>query len=180
MKTLVVFYSFSGNNAIVAEELNRRLGGDIFEIKETKGRTGFTILLDLFLNRKPGIRMRPISWGQYDRVILMAPVWNAKIASPMLSFIQLEKDHLKEYGFLTVCGGRVGQQEKLEKQLLLQTGKAPMLVTQLPVNNLVPKEGRRNVGDGTSFRVESNDLKYFTPGLDQIVNKLSGVGVAAI
>ena len=171
MKTLVVFYSFSGNNTIVAEELNRRLGGDIYEIKETKGRTGFTILFDLLLNRKPKIVAPSFPPDQYDRVILMAPVWNAKIASPMQSFIRLEKDHLKEYGFVTVCGGRAGQQEKLEKQLLLLTGKTPMLVKQLSVNNLVPPE-RRSVNKTASFRVEGKDLKYFEPALDQLVNKL--------
>jgi flavodoxin len=175
MKTLVVFYSFSGNNSIVAQELNRRLGGDIYEIKETKGRTGFTILFDLLFNRKPKIKMPPVSPDQYDRVILMAPVWNAKIASPMQSYIRMEKDRLKEYGFLTVCGGRAGQQEKLEKQLLLQAGKVPKLVRQLSINNLVPAERRRSVKNGVSFRVERADLKYFDPALEELVNKLSGV-----
>ncbi|HTI92390.1 MAG TPA: hypothetical protein VL727_17470 [Puia sp.] len=180
MKTLVVFYSFSGNNTVVAEELNSRLGGDIYEIKEMKGRTAFTILLDMLFNRKPRIRMPLFSTDQYHRVVLMAPVWNAKIAFPMQSFIRLEKDRLKEYGFVTVCGGRTGQQEKLEKQLLLLTGKAPMMVTQLSINNLVPSERIRTGRNTASFRVESSDLKYFEPAIEQIVNKLSGVTTAAI
>src|SRR5206468_3261916 len=103
------------------------------------------------------------------------PVWNAKIASPMQSFIRMEKDHLREYGFLTVCGGRAGQQEKLEKQLLLQAGKVPKLVRQLSINNLVPLERRKSVKNGVSFRVERADLKYFEPALEELVNKLSGV-----
>jgi flavodoxin len=175
MKTLVVFYSFSGNNTIVAEDLNSRLGGDIYEIKETKGRTAFTILFDLLLNRKPKIKVPSVSPDQYDRVILMAPMWNWKVASPMQSFIRLEKDHLKEYSFVTVCGGRTGQQEKLEKQLFLLAGKEAMLVVQLPVNNLVPPERRRELKNTASFRVESTDLKYFEPAMDGLVSELSEV-----
>ena len=172
MKTLVVFYSFSGNNSIVAEELNRRLGGDIYEIKEMKGRTPFTILFDLLLNRKPKIKAPSIPPDRYERVILLAPVWNAKVASPMQSFIRQEKDHLKEYCFVTVCGGRAGQQEKLEKQLYLLTGKAPMLVKQLPVNDLVPPERRRGVKNTASVRMGSSDLKYFEPAIEELVKKL--------
>ncbi len=180
MKSLIVYYSFSGNNTIVAEELNRRLGGDLFEIKELKNRTGITILFDFLLNRKPKIRLPSILPDQYDRVILMAPVWNAKIASPMQSFIRLEKARLKEYSFVTVCGGRAGQQEKLEKQLLLLAGKAPKLVRQLSINNLVPQERRRTDKNTTSFRVESEDLKYFMPAMNELVNKLSGVTTSVI
>jgi flavodoxin len=53
MSTLIVCYSFSGNNRVLARFLQVRLGADLQEIEEVKPRTGFAILLDVLFKRSP-------------------------------------------------------------------------------------------------------------------------------
>ena len=131
MKKIIIYYSFTGNNESLYRELQRRLNCEAFRILEPKRRTWLTILLDMLFDRRPRIELFPVDLRKYDMVILMSPVWNAHIANPMKSFIDKEKDHLKEYAFLTVCGGRQGQKEKLLQELKLLTGKTPAAVAEL-------------------------------------------------
>lgn len=118
MKTLIIYYSFSGNNEFLVQELQKRLGCDIQKIVELKKRTGFTILLDLIFKRNPKIRKSDFDLKQYDRFILAAPIWDGKIATPLKSFIEQEKDNFKEYSFITVCTGPEGQDKKITDELV--------------------------------------------------------------
>ena len=65
MKTVIVYYSFSGNNESLAKELRLRFGCDIIKIIEQKRRTGFTILLDLIFNRESKILEPDIFLDEY-------------------------------------------------------------------------------------------------------------------
>ena len=173
MKTLIAYYSFTGNNAVLAAELKDRLNADLYEIKEKKQRTAFTILFDILFNRTTKIQEPPIKADRYDSIILLGPVWNAKIATPLKSFIQLQEGKLSQYVLVTVCGGRPGQQEKIEQQLTKLAGQPPLLVTQLALNDLLPPERKRNTKNGTSYKIGKPDLKYFDPALTQLVGKLA-------
>ncbi len=108
MKTLIVYYSFSGNNEFLARELQKRLDCDLHQIVELKPRKSIDILFDLIFKRKTKIEKSKFDLPQYDRTILIAPIWASKIATPLRSFIELEKDNFKEYSFITVCTGPDG------------------------------------------------------------------------
>jgi multimeric flavodoxin WrbA len=68
------------------------LNCNILRIKELKKRTGFSIFLDTFLNRTPRIEDQEEKIKDYDHVILVAPVWAAKIATPLKSFLAEGKE----------------------------------------------------------------------------------------
>jgi flavodoxin len=53
MKTLIAFYSFSGNNKLLAGYLQKKSGSDLQQMAELKHRTGFTIQLDILFKRTP-------------------------------------------------------------------------------------------------------------------------------
>lgn len=46
MRILIIYFSFSGNNRLLAEHLAKRIGCDICPIVEKKRRTMVTIILD--------------------------------------------------------------------------------------------------------------------------------------
>ena len=48
MKTLIVYYSLTRNNEIIAQDLQRRLGCDIWKLTEKNKRRRLTIFLDVF------------------------------------------------------------------------------------------------------------------------------------
>jgi flavodoxin len=51
MKTLIIYYSFSGNNEVLAQELQKRLDCDLQKIVELKPRKSIDILFDLIFKR---------------------------------------------------------------------------------------------------------------------------------
>src|SRR5688572_13231576 len=105
MKTLLVYYSFTGNNEVIARELQQRLGCDLARIEPVKKRTKFSIFLDLVFHRAPAIHQLDVSINQYDSFVFMGPIWAGKIASPLREFLRLHKNSIHRYAFITVCGG---------------------------------------------------------------------------
>ena len=161
MKTLIVYYSFSGNNEFLAQELQKRLDCDIYKILELKLRNSLDIFLDLIFKRKPKIEKSKFDLQQYDRLILIAPIWASKIATPLRSFIELEKDNFKEYSFITVCTGPDGQDEKITDELIQLTQKEPKTVMELKINDLLPPERKDSVKYATPYRINQRILLAF-------------------
>lgn len=176
MKKIIIYYSFTGNNESLYRELQRRLNCEAFRILEPKRRTWLTILLDMLFDRRPRIELFPVDLRKYDMVILMSPVWNAHIANPMKSFLDKEKDHLKEYAFLTVCGGRQGQKEKLLQELKLLTGKTPAAVAELEIGKLPVEEGKQPK-NGSMYRIQAQDLDTWAPEISGFLKVLENVVV---
>ena len=142
MKAIIVYYSHSSNNEALAHELKHRLGCDLLKIEEEKQRTGFTILLDLLFRRDPKIKKPNVFLSDYNTVVFISPIWDAKIATPLRTYIKMVREQIKNYAFITVCSGREGQHEKIIKQLEQLTLKKPIIVTQLVVSNLLPDQQR--------------------------------------
>ena len=178
MKTLIVYYSFTESNEVLALQLQKRIGCEILKIEELKLRTAFTIMLDLLLKRNPAIKTRSCSVIDYDHLILIAPIWGAKVASPLKSFILREQKNIKRYSFLSFCGGVAGQKEKIEKQLTNLSGKKPVKVTELWISDLpMTKEKRASIKWNKGYRMNRDDMKYFESNIDAFL-ELSGVAEA--
>jgi flavodoxin len=172
MKTLIIYYSFSGNNEFLARELQKRLDCDIQKIVELKKRKSLDILLDLIFKRKTKIEKSDFDLQQYDRAILIAPIWAGKIATPLRSFIDLEKDSLKEYSFITVCSGPDDQDQRITDELLQLTQKQPKTVMQLKINDLLPPERKDKVKYATPYRVNQRVLLAFEMEIVQFLQSI--------
>jgi flavodoxin len=89
MKTLVVYYSKTGNTRRLAEEIAKQLCCDIDVIRDKKGRSGVTgwfsgsrdafrrFLSDIEFDRDP---------SGYDLVIVGSPVWSFGIAPAVRTY----------------------------------------------------------------------------------------------
>lgn len=175
MKTLIVYYSYTRSNETLAVRLQNKIGCDVLKIEETKKRTPFTILLDLVFRRKPDIRTSACDVREYDHVILIAPIWAAKIASPLVSFIAAEKGNIRRYSFITFCGGVDGQKEKIVKQLTALVGNPPAFVTELWLKNLpMTKEKRETIKWNEGYKMDDMDFRFYEPRIETFLN-MSGV-----
>ena len=79
MKTLVIYYSYSGITRAAAQEVAVQENADIVEIKDAKRPN---VMKALTVGCFAAMRCKPwpvepldADWGAYDRFILMAPVW---------------------------------------------------------------------------------------------------------
>jgi len=169
MKTLVVYFSFSGNNKLLAQELKSILDCEIMQIHEPRKRTGFSIFLDVLFRRTPKIMTRHGRISQYDHVILVAPVWAGRIANPLKSFLKLAKPHLNDYSFITLCGA--GGNKGLRDELRKLAGKEPVSFMELAVRDLLPTEKKDNVRYTSGYKIQLRDIEPYRRSIKLFLGK---------
>jgi flavodoxin len=172
MKTLIVYYSYSHNNEILAKYLQQKLSCDILKIEEQSKRWGISILLDLVFQRIPRLKEHGISLDLYEHIIFLAPIWGGKIASPLSSFLMKEKSHIRSYSFISICGGANGQAEKIFGELKEISGLKPSNVKELWVNNLLPADKKDTIKNTSGYRIVPADLQKFRNEIDEFLRKV--------
>ncbi len=170
MKSVIVYYSYSGNNESLAKELRLRFESDIVRIEEQKKRTIFNTVLDLILGRDAKIQNPDIFLDDYETIIFIAPIWDSKIATPLKSFIKMARDNIKNYAFITVCGGREGQKQKITEELTQLVGKRPITVVELEIRSVLPPSQENDIKSIGSYRITDNDFCAFKKPIQNFVN----------
>lgn len=170
MKSLIVYYSFTSNNRKLALYLRKQLNCDIVELETATKRTGFSIMLDLIFKRKPVLKPTSCNPKDYNEVIFIGPVWAGKIATPLKSFMIREKENIREYAFVTLCGGSAGQKERLARELHETVGKEPTDVVELWISDLL-KEKNDTIKNISGYRIETSELDHFDHQLHDFIHK---------
>jgi flavodoxin len=115
-KTLMVYFSWSGNTRGIARQIQEMTGADIFEIElVTPYSSDYNTVLDQAQrdqNRqaRPELANHVEDMEQYDTILVGYPNWWASIPMPVASF--LEAYDFSGKTILPVCshgGGRFGQ-----------------------------------------------------------------------
>jgi len=79
MKTIILFYSFSGKTKKLAEQKAREINADIEEVMEVKKPSMlgafFSGVFKAVKRRKISIKPIQSDPAKYDQIIIMAPVW---------------------------------------------------------------------------------------------------------
>ena len=92
MKTLVIYYSFSGNCQIIAESFNNSIDVDIVKIKELYKRTNlsaYTVgIFKAITKRGSNILPLDLDVNNYHSICLITPVWAGSLPPAVYSFIR--------------------------------------------------------------------------------------------
>lgn len=92
MKTVVVYYSYSGHSKKIAQSLAKSVDADLTEINCISPRTMLGVLTaGIWKARKRRTaNIAPIEadLSKYDRIIVIGPVWGGGIAPALYSFIR--------------------------------------------------------------------------------------------
>lgn len=171
MKTLIAYYSYTKNNEKLAKYLQKQLHCDLVKIETSGKRNGFSIFLDLILKRKPEIKPVPYYLDDYDHVIFIAPIWAGKIATPMMSYLNNEKLNIKQYSFVTLCGGGAGQKEKIHDQLIATLQRHPVKLLELWINDLLPPDKKDTIRYTSGFRIEPDGFGRFEDQLRTLLTE---------
>lgn len=89
MKTLIAYYSKTGNTRKVAEAVKAARSCDMDEIKYDE--EAHTVESE----------MNP---ADYDRVILMCPIWAFSLPEPMALYLERHKSEIRQYQLAVTCG----------------------------------------------------------------------------
>jgi hypothetical protein len=174
MSFLVVYFSYTGNNRLLAEEISERLKCDACPIVEKKPRTDITNLLDIVFKREPKPEPLALSPGNYDHIIFIGPLWNAKLANPMSALIKRERWSISDYSFISLCGyRRSGQLESVRDQLQQLTGKYPEAMAELAIADLFPEQRGRNLRIVSNHLASANDLNRYESEIDDFLERIN-------
>lgn len=93
MKTLVIFYSYTGKTREIAKETAEREKAELLELKEKKARSKFAAYtLGCFAAmRQKEAKLLEFDgdFSAYDKIIIMMPVWASFPAPPFNNIIKL-------------------------------------------------------------------------------------------
>lgn len=156
MKTLILYYSYSGNTKRIAEMIQQEIGGDLFEIETITPYTGdYNSVVsqgqeEVNSGFMPEIKPLSVDISQYERIILGSPVWWYTFAPAMKTF--LSQSDLKGkviYPFAT-NGGWIGHTFKDFKS---------------DCQGAEVKRGMNIVFDENSLRTTETEIKAWMKGV---------------
>lgn len=91
MKSLVVYYSRTGNTRFVAEKIAEKLNADVEELIDKKKRSGIIGWLgagkDATRKKETAIVQTKYPTSDYDLIILGNPVWNKRLPPAMRTYL---------------------------------------------------------------------------------------------
>jgi len=93
MKTLILFYSYSGKTKAIAQELIEKKSADMVEIKDVKRPVklkAYTAgILAAIRGKAWPIQPLDVDWSAYESLVLLAPVWADNPAPPMNTVLEM-------------------------------------------------------------------------------------------
>jgi flavodoxin len=110
MKTLVVYYSRTGNTKKIAKSISESLDCDIEEIVDKDKRSGIIGYIKSGYQASRGkisdIDDPKQDLSQYELLIIGTPVWAGKMSVPVKSYLNKTMDKIPLLACFCTCGGR--------------------------------------------------------------------------
>ncbi len=100
---LVVFFTRTGNSERLAEEISIKLHGDVDEIKSKVkyiGISGFIRAGYRSMTKKIDQIEFQKDPSKYKIIVLVSPIWSSNIPPAIRSYINKNKEDLKNYGLI--------------------------------------------------------------------------------
>lgn len=155
MEGLVVYYSRTGNTRKIGKVVADELNFETREIIDKKDRSGFTGYVkggwDAWREKRTQIGIKEEQdLSDHDIVVVGTPVWAAKPAPAVATYLDEKKDSINKIAFFCTCGGS-GYKSTLNQ--------LKNKIDMEPVSTLVIKEAEIDNDD------YEKDIKRFTKDL---------------
>ncbi len=122
MKTIILYYSYSGNTKVLANKKSKELEADIEEIVEVKKPAMIVGLYRVLRQKKTEIRPIKSQLDSYDKIIIMSPVWGGSPVSPINSLIECLPAGKKVEIIMVSGGGGTKKSAERTKSLVMMKG----------------------------------------------------------
>jgi flavodoxin len=105
MKTLVAYYSRTGNTKKVGEALAEKINADIEAIESnTKDKGMANLAMQAFMRVHAKIGATKKDAASYDLVVIGSPVWAGKMSSPIRTYLAKNKNKFTGVAFFCTHG----------------------------------------------------------------------------
>jgi flavodoxin len=112
---LIIFYSRTGKSMLAAQTLKTQLGADLLEIKDLEDRSGtmgyISAGYDAFFDRHTDIQPQKVDLSPYSNIIIISPIWNWKLSTPIHTFIDNNRFDGKQVIMLTTGNNDIRKYE---------------------------------------------------------------------
>lgn len=109
-KTLVVFHSYTGNTKMIANEISKQTGADVFELEPVKPFSDdYQTVVDEYQNNsiKEEVEIKPVTVNinDYENIVVCSPVWWYTITPVISTFLkQTNLENKNVYAVATNAG----------------------------------------------------------------------------
>lgn len=124
MKTAVIYYSYEGNCALIAELIKDALGADLIELQtvDDKKRQGVSKYFwggrQVIMKKTPPLKPYTLNTEAYDLIIIGTPVWAASPAPALNTFLEEQRISNKRIAlFCCHAGGKGKVFDKIKSKL---------------------------------------------------------------
>ncbi|MGL5434521.1 MAG: flavodoxin family protein [Lachnospiraceae bacterium] len=109
MKTLILYYSYTGSSRKLAQSISTEINADLAEVETVKnpGTVNAYVVGSLAAMRHKITDIKPINvtFDEYDKIILIAPIWAGSPAPAFNSALKrLPKEKSLELYFVSASG----------------------------------------------------------------------------
>lgn len=137
-KVLIVCFSRGGTTLRIARDLAGMIDADVEEIRECASRKGVIgysrSLIEAVAKGLPTIQTQKAP-RDYDAVVIGTPVWAGTMASPIRSYLFLNRQRLPRVAFFATMGGQGAESVLREMKLFCAAEDAPaMFATEAEVH----------------------------------------------
>ena len=141
MKTLVVYYSRTGNTRKMGEEIAATLEADIEELKDDVGRSGPIGFVRSLREAESGalVHLEPLLHEPktYDLVVVGTPVWVWTMSSPVRTFLLTKNlGTARVAWFCTLGAGSQSFKESCFQSMTNETGRTPVATLGFSMKDL--------------------------------------------
>ncbi|NLG17117.1 MAG: flavodoxin family protein [Fibrobacter sp.] len=149
MKTLVVYYSKSGNNKFLAGKIAEKLGSDIEQIVPRLNAFAIQVLFSL-IGKGMGIKAPAHSISEYEKIVICVPIWMGKLIYPAYAFITRFLNSIRKLYFVTCCGGDESEKDSrfgynaVFNRVRNIAGDKCTLCEAFPITLALPEEKRKD------------------------------------
>lgn len=144
-RTLVSYYSLTGNTARVARDLAARLGADLESIQDRGHGSGFIGSIQAAYHAWRG---RPATIGaarhdpaNYDLIIVGTPVWVGRMTPAVRAYLQANREKFHDVAFFVTSGGT--DVAKLAPAMQAVAGRAAIAVAGFDKGELADAKAYR-------------------------------------
>lgn len=126
MKTAVIYFSYEGNCAMIAEQIHKTLHADVLRLhlEDDKTRKGLAKYVwggrQVLLHKNPALKPYAITLESYELIILGTPVWAGSPTPALHTF--LEQTRITGKKIALFCCHAGGKGKSLEKLRALVPG----------------------------------------------------------
>lgn len=124
VKTLIVYYSLSGNTQAGCRVLQKELNADLLEIRDLKNRSGkwgfFRAAFGSLFGMLTRIDPEQPDMSSYDHIIIGSPIWTGKLSMAIRTFIDQNRFDSKKVVIYTTTNAAEKEKYKQKNRDLVR------------------------------------------------------------